>query len=1332
MSGKGGQAAASIGLSIGLGILSGGVGALLTPGAHVLVGMAVGGTVGGIVGGVGVLLTPHASGSGNSGSKYLYSTSLRNAPVPVVFGKAKLAGNYIAMGNFFHYKDEKDGTPGRRLHELHAYLGLCEGPVQAVEDFLLDGQTITEARKAEDWLSEVHYSFVPALGTAGQKLPGYLRTAASRQAYGFDAIADPIAWRNTAYLQCGVNVGEDYRLADITCTVTGPDLSIRRWGRIADTNPHDLVSNFHYDGFTEAFYATLASSDRTAPWGLLKMGREKAHAQHTAPPAAVTQTVAKAWYLGKHDILLMQNPTDPATFHLGYWGIARDSADWETVTPDPGYAAPILAEHLDELNGMLYTLHAGASVCYVMRWNLLTGWISRLDLPIAAGSLPCYGFLYAPDLDAYVIALRDQLAFVDAQTGQTFHSTSKLHTARTRGLCVAGALVGIITDAGVVFYDPHTRVALKHWGSNATTLEPGQFGGIVRAVQNTWTGHISLAKPIDGTVAFANFMASVPPEKLVTVKKRIPHTETVVRRTGTKFVVETVTTYEEKEVQEKQIDTIAGWVRDWSTRQFDRYSLHALEGESAVAAALWATLVDEPCLDSGRWGAGLAPRYACLSSFESVHAYALGPVLYPHKRRDTYQERYHFDYALDTECSAADLLANEMLLSINGYRTLIDGKLHVGVQRTALPMAWHFTDAQIEVDSGQVAYLGRATGANRIRVEFPDASDDYRQSFAEGNDEYDQNVRGRIVTTTLAASGVTRLGQARALAQQVIDALASNRRQVSFKTHWIGFVLSPGDGIEITSDPLGLERFRGRVVSVTENDNNEIEITAVEHQPVRDLLRMMPVRDGDGDASCAQLAQSAEFRENRCMSPMHAAVYEDPLQPRLIPLAGLSPQSRFASELRVDYRFDDDDGWSSLGRMDGSFGGFVRNLTAASPILSLEGLHGTPEKIKGDLPVLICRHEALGPQTPRPTSGDEVALANKYDAPSQAMGVRRSAPQAWAAETPAIDYAYRVHAVADACCDLPLYVQAVDACSLVPLDVYLPAEQIPGYPFHFIVPATGQVCTVPIGAIATEEPGTIYTDWQAIAQTNCTAECGFRVESNSYNNLQTSIQGRFDPTPSWASGAKVLGDQVVAVKLISGGDDPTRTGSRFYPTINGQRVHFDDGSDCLRKNWDYKSLTVKHGDLLNFAWEYWVVPAGPDFPGETGVPALNRSLAGLPLDGSDSSLTVKAGAYPLTLQVTLSGPVAPGTLNFWGYDQGADWQWTSGTSPWTLWMRGDGRESPRYWELQYGGSTCAYKLVGSEGQCSPVGIWRLEPLNVSACSTTGVEQTVAVISIVTP
>lgn len=1252
-------AAIPIAIAAGAGALSGGVGAAVA-GTSVLTGVLVGGGLGAAMGGLGLLLQPDAPKGPSNSQGPLTTHSVRNIPVPVIFGTAKVGGNYIALGDFWTHKDGHDGTPGVRNREMHAYIGLCEGPVQTITDFRIDGKTIKEQVEEMELDAANHFSIQGFKGTKGQGLPPYLANAKERKKYGF-AMADPIPWRNTAFLQCGVDVGTTARLAEITCKVKGPDLSIRRKGKTKDSNQHDLVSGCHYDGHSESFYATLSSSDRATPYGLLKVTREKGRVAQTQPPSSVTKHIVRGWYLGKHDILLMQNPDDPATFHLGTWGIARSSDQWEKVTPDPGYARPILFDLLDELNGCLHTVHQGTTNLYVMRWNLLTGWITRLDLDVANTILT--GFTFAPDSDAYIIGTKDdRLIFLDANTGKTYHTSQKVATHAIKGLCVAGSLVGLLFTSGCIYYNPFTKTSLRRYGSSSLGTEDGTFGGIGRAVQNTWTGHVTLTKPIAGSTAYINFIPSIPTPNVVTVTKQIPRTEKETVYIFGRMTTKTRTVYDTKKVREDRTDYTGGWTRDWSYRLWDRYSLHALEGEGSVAAALWNAMVDEPATGAGRWGAGLASRYFSLSSFESVHAYSVGPAIYPFKKSSRYMERYQFHFNLDAERTAADFVANEVLLAINGYRTLIDGRLHVGVQRTALAAAAHFTGDLIEQDTGKVAFLGRAAGANRVRVEFPDQNDDYSRTFGEANDEYDQNARGRVVALTLSASGITRLGHARTLAQQIIDAIASNRRQVSFKTHWLGFMLSPGDGIEVTDAKLGLSRYLGRITKIAENENNQIEITAIEHQPVRDLLAAATVNDEDADADCAALAVSAEYRHHQCMTPMHAAVYEDPEDPILVPMAALSPNTRLASQIRIDYKFEDSSKWTSLGKVDSSHGGFLaQNLSATAKAVVIDGQHGTPERIEGDLPVVFGSHEALGVQAPR-VAGDEAALATRYIARNQSFGLRRTAGQAWNARNVTVQYAYRVHAIAEeeGCFTPKLYLQGLDACDETPQNAYIPFDQVPAFPFYFHVPSLSRSFLVKTSADATDEPGTVHHDWKAIqADTaGCPYVCGVQVTvENGISTINADVRlralGRFRDR-DWSGGIDILGDQTLACEVWDATDSYFyNRATLFYPMINGKIVKFDDGTSFLDSRYGKPSwgemrrmLTVKHGDRVSFRWEVWTVSGGAFTTRVFGPHVLNLASGthtqGLP---ANAYYTVAPASYEYSLNFTVSGTVWDGPKN---------------------------------------------------------------------------------------
>jgi hypothetical protein len=214
-------------------------------------------------------------------------------------------------------------------------------------------------------------------------------------------------------------------------------------------------------------------------------------------------------------------------------------------------------------------------------------------------------------------------------------------------------------------------------------------------------------------------------------------------------------------------DPIDNWVRDWSYRTPSAYNLVSLQGNSSLAAAMWCTQVAEvreadanfDAMDTSRWGAGQDPQWFSLGSFEGVHAYCVGGVSYTNPD-DTrrWAERYKFDFLLDGEESVASLVSDNMLMACNGYRVVIGGKLHVGVNKPGMWPEWHFSGAQVGPAGVELAFIGRGAGTNQVRIQYRDPLQEYQQQFAEANDEWDQGQRGRTQREMIVAEGCARRG----------------------------------------------------------------------------------------------------------------------------------------------------------------------------------------------------------------------------------------------------------------------------------------------------------------------------------------------------------------------------------------------------------------------------------------------------------------------------------------------------------------------------------------------------------------------------------------------
>lgn len=422
------------------------------------------------------------------------------------------------------------------------------------------------------------------------------------------------------------------------------------------------------------------------------------------------------------------------------------------------------------------------------------------------------------------------LVWVAAGLGCLLGSFHVLQQTRVAyGVCVSGQLVGILKASGLYYYDRIESVVIGPFGTTSTGYDQGSLGGVQYATQNSWTNHVTLIKTYDGAALYINFMPSVAEDREDRSANGTP----------------TSRAHPDSEFQNLpgKPDMAQGWVRDWSWRRWDQISLTRLQGNSSLAAAAYALLFDVATLDSGRWGAGLPERYAQVSSFEAVHGYCVGAMLQLSPRvnrghsRTYYGERAKFDMVLDAPTSAGSFLADEILTSINGWRKVEDGKLVVGIERRGHLPVWHFTDEQTNDGQAALAFLGRADGVNQVKVQFTNIRDEYRKDFGEANDEYHPDVTGRTNSKTITVNGISRQAHATWLATETLDKLAAQRRQLDFETHFLGYVLSPGDPIEVSHKALGVSKMPAIVQRLAESGERRLKVTAVEHAIILESIK---------------------------------------------------------------------------------------------------------------------------------------------------------------------------------------------------------------------------------------------------------------------------------------------------------------------------------------------------------------------------------------------------------------------------------------------------------------------------------------------------------------
>jgi hypothetical protein len=850
-----GQGGIGIGVAGGTGAVGGAISGLLAGSAAGPYGWVIGAIVGGVLGAAsaaaGLLLQQKPKNPAQN-DDIVQTLSDRLKPIPVIFGNARAGGIWIAVGNFLVVKDNLKQVKNRYLRVCNAVLAISEGSVQAMGNVRQDGQTLKALWLAEN-LSGGNYQYYAQRGTNAQQF------GVANFPHPLTDFSDPhkgmptpfIPWRNTALLYVHTVVGTTSRMPAVNIDNAGPDFTIRRNGTTAESNSGDFLLYALYDGHTESFYYTLNDSFATAaPYGMCGIGREGGLRTHTPPPTGVS-SVTKAWYLGRHDVLAMQDPGDSGLFHLGRWGLAPSSTEWEHQRPIPdgggtGYEHPILCFHFDERHGILHSVHDDGTVRYVLRWNLLTDRIERMATGLPASTFRA--MLYAAELNCYVFAADSaRLHFVDPDDGTVFQTSLAVVTSNTLGLCMSGQLVGVVWDGGFEYYNPHDGTTTTNYGTGTNSTNIGCLGGIHSACQNTFTGHVTISRSGPSLI---NFIPSVIEDKQdITANGtsglgNLPDAAAVGGHPNSgKFVPEP--DFQDFSTPGSPFwpgDATFGWVRDWSYRTYNTWNLVSLQGHSGLAAAAWAAFVDEPNLDSRRWGGGLDKKYFSLGSFEGLHAWCVGGVVATNNDGTTrLAEKSKFDYMLDTQKSAASFVADDILLCCQGYRTMVGGVLHVGVQKPGMWPVWHFSDAQIADENGKssfaVKFLGRSDGPNRVRVGYRNILNEYSHDFAQADDEWDQNARSIVQLATIVAEGCGRFHSADILAKSVLDQVLGARRQATFKTHFVAWLLNPGDSIEVSSTQCALNRVPMDLMSLAEGQANDpIELIALEHRGALDAL----------------------------------------------------------------------------------------------------------------------------------------------------------------------------------------------------------------------------------------------------------------------------------------------------------------------------------------------------------------------------------------------------------------------------------------------------------------------------------------------------------------
>lgn len=788
----------------------------------------IAGTIGAAVGALGLLIKPKQPRSRRHVDDLDVSTTLRTTPVAVGFGRFRAWGNYVSIGGFGGLKDRLESDiPGRRLRRIHAMLGIAEGALQWATNFFMDGKAMKEHMRAENvtegdsyakyWIGTEAISMLP--GTTSESVDTMVSDANSKMP------TPHIPWRRLGKLKLHCVVGDVPKIPSFNGDFVGPDYSLSASGNTGGSGVLDAPMRAGYDAHHEEWWWYNSTYNLMVHYPRRATVTGTTEATTDAPTGVTT---SNGWFFGRHNIVLYQDSSDLQKFWFGSRGMAAASTEWEAFRVDPqlGYANQIRLSCVDERHQILHTLHKDttANVRYIQRLWPLTGRVDRINLEIADATT-WRAMTYSVDLDAYVIVADSNFYLVDPVSGKTRVSASPSGAASTVGLCVSGTRVGMIANGSMAYYDPILGTSETGYGTSGGTFSTGgDLGGVTLANQNTWTGHVTAWKNGTGCVMFFPSVAELTDDvSCVGTPGGVEDQDFVGG--GSPFFLG---------------DKTNAFFRDWSYLDTADVSLKMLKSRSSLAQALWASSVDETTLQNGRWGGGLPAKYFSLSSAESVHGYCVGAIRFTKGDGVThrYAERAKFDYLLSQRMSLNSFITDEVLSCVNGNRAVFDGKLHFDVPRRGLFPQWHFSGAQIKDGTLTLAFTGKTGGINRVEVQYVDVRDDYRNNFALASNDFHQTVTGVARQDTTTHQGIGRFNHAEWLAKQILDNNSYMRRQVEFSVNGhLGWLIVPGDGIEVTHEGTGLKRVLFRVTTVTQDDDGDVKISATEHRRMLESVR---------------------------------------------------------------------------------------------------------------------------------------------------------------------------------------------------------------------------------------------------------------------------------------------------------------------------------------------------------------------------------------------------------------------------------------------------------------------------------------------------------------
>lgn len=276
------------------------------------------------------------------------NTYRHDIPVPIVFGKRRIAGNVIFLGDSYGQvevvgeqtvgsgKSEQNIDIEDVIYYADFVIGLCEGPIRSIDLVLREDKDITDQ---EGVLFDLE------LGSETETVNDIVSGAAI-------PITNPIPWRRTAKLYYSGRIGNINTLPTFLVDVTGPDLTVTNSG--TPTSLPGTVESISFDELSETIVAVTGNQTVST----FNIGSSVP--SHTITTIPSIYEVDRAFFNGRDGLLLIITTIDAAGERYLLSGeIGYDASDDWNVVPAQLHAMTrgIDGAAIDETNGVVWTLH---------------------------------------------------------------------------------------------------------------------------------------------------------------------------------------------------------------------------------------------------------------------------------------------------------------------------------------------------------------------------------------------------------------------------------------------------------------------------------------------------------------------------------------------------------------------------------------------------------------------------------------------------------------------------------------------------------------------------------------------------------------------------------------------------------------------------------------------------------------------------------------------------------------------------------------------------------------------------------------------------------------